>query len=196
MFLKIQGFLGIILILNFVNLYAMKSEGDDIEKGKTVQKLSPTTEKSNDGPNGSSSVEYLTKSAFVAGSTVFFSRRCEEWAVDYATDVIQNTITSKNFLLNLTLSSAIRGKTIQEALPVAQQRGRELGIAMAVIAAPIVWDCGSAYLRSCGKIGRFVFEDEVPDKEKPTKRDWLKAGLGTATIIGAIGYLIKTYFKS
>jgi len=64
---------------------------------------------------------------------------------------------------------------------------------VAGMAAPIIWDCGVASLRSCHKIIRYIFEDNLPVDQKPTKRDCLKAGLG-ATVFGSMCYAIYKAF--
>jgi len=124
-----------LFIFNVVHLYAMPSK-DEREETKTIQrKPSQPPQRSNidNSQETEEKVEatyltYLTRNSFVTGATVGLVWWGERWAVDMATDVIQKTLKSSNSLLNWTVSSAIRGKSIQEALPIAQERGKLIGI--------------------------------------------------------------------
>lgn len=186
----------VLSIVSFADLYAMHGEEEDQKNSKTVQRTSPqpTNSKNSEEKKEEQIYTYLTKNSFVTGATVVLVYWGERWFVDKATDLIEKSIKSSNSLLDWTISSAIRGKSIQEALPIAQERGKLIGIVAAGMTAPLIWDCGNASIRSCHKVIRHIFEDNVPDEQKPTKRDYLKAGLGT-TIFGAIFYTIYKSFS-
>ena len=188
--------LGILSFISITNLYAMNGEKDDTKNSKTVQRTAPSSAKSKEVEENIEEkyITYVTKNSFVTGSTIALVWWGERWWVDRVTDAIQHSIKSSNPLINLTISSFFRGKTTQDALPVAQEQGKILGIVIAGMAAPIVWDCGSASLRSGHKIVRYVFEDNIPAEQKPTMRDYLKGGLGAA-IFGGFCYTAYKAFS-
>ena len=193
---KTTIFLSLLSVVNSAPLYAMNGEREDTRNGKAVQRTpSPLVKsKESDGNAEEKYIVYITKSSFVTSSTIALVRWSEGWFVDKAMDIIGKSLKSSNFLLDWTLTSAIRGMTIQEALPIAQERGKIFGIVVAGIAAPIVWDGSGAVMRSSHKVFRHIFEDNVPAEQRPTKRDYFKVSLGT-TVVGSICYTLYKSFS-
>lgn len=192
---KTIKYVSILFAASFSPLCAMnESEGDE-ESGRIVaaKTIAVTNPQKEEEKIEEIYAAYLTKNSFVIGTTVFLTSRCEEWAVNVATSFVQDTGKSSNVLLDWTVSSALRGKTILEVLPIAQKTGKVIGITLGVVVAPIVWDCGVVLLRSSNKVIRYALQDEVSENQVPTKRDYLKAGLGT-TLFGVICYSVyKAY---
>lgn len=125
---------------------------------------------------------YFSKGAVVASATCFLSRRCEEWAADLTVKLIQNHVQSKNSLFDFTIAGAVRGKTIKDALPIAQEKGKMIGIVAGTVAVPFIWDCSILTCRSWTKIIQYALAEQDENTPAPKRRDYCMAGVGTAAI--------------
>lgn len=137
----------------------------------------------------------LNKSQFTAGAVILGMRMGESWAADITHKVITGTVKNNSLLLDWTVGSAIRGKTLLEALPIAGKKGSQMGAVTAAILAPIVWDCSVSMYKSCKRTLRPLWDKTIPEKETPTL--WDKIVAGTAVISGSmILYLFYNKLQS
>lgn len=94
----------------------------------------------------------ITRASFVTAAVGAGTWLGENWAVDLTTKVVKKSINSGPPLFNWTIGSAVRGRTLIEAIPVASKRGALLGAIGAAFLAPLIWDCGESVGNSCEKI--------------------------------------------
>lgn len=181
---KVIVCLCILFIVGSAQMHGMEHADDDKKDKiptKTISIATQTDEKEEiilrKRQKNEDCITYLGKNTFVTSVTACSAWFGESLAVDIATDFIQKT-KSPNRLLDWTFVSAIRGKELQEALPIAQKNGKLMGIVVAGMTAPLIWDCSVATLRSWSKIIHYIFDDNIESDQMPTKRDYLKATLG------------------
>ncbi len=112
----------------------------------------------------------------------FLGANCgANWTVDHTTKFI-HSLHSDSKLFDLTFGSFVRGKTIIEAIPLAERYGASVGCIMGVsLLAPFILDympiMTSSVISSISKITRFFFVDGVPMDQRPSARDYVKGGL-------------------
>lgn len=149
-----------------------------------------------DAPDGiESSVGTSISKAAVTGVAVYIGTEMgRNWAVDLTSKVIRDSVKNPSFLFNWTVGSAIRGRSLLEAIPIAEKSGAKIGAITASVCTPLAIDFTIHAASSWEKVGQYLNERYLEDKKdakKPSRKDVLMVGSNIAIFGGIIGILIN-----
>lgn len=119
----------------------------------------------------------FTRAGVVATSVAVGAWLGEKWAVDITTKIIKKSINSGPPLFDLTIGSAIKGRSLIEAIPIAAKTGTVVGGVTAAFLVPVAWDCGTSVSYSFKRVYNALSKNIVSEQEQATKKDYIAAGV-------------------
>lgn len=135
----------------------------------------------------------ISRAAVTACAVYIGTELGKNWAVDITSKVIMDSVKNPNFLFNWTVGSAIRGRSLLEAIPIAEKSGAKSGAITAAVCTPLVIDFTLHAASSWGEVWQYLNERYLEDKKdakKPSRKDVLMVGSNVAMFGGIIGILI------